>query len=100
MSDDDLDTLDVAGAADFLKMSKDAVMRKARNGAIPGAKMGKHWVFVKADLIETIRRGYLPQYTNRKKQEFTLFDSRLEEEKLESRLGLPTRPKQDNTSKR
>ena len=100
MVDDDLDTLDVAGAADFLKMSKDTVMRKVRDGAIPGAKMGKHWVFVKADLIETIRRGYLPQYTNRKKQEFTLFDARLAEKEFGDLLERLSAKKRSKTSKR
>ena len=100
MSAADLDTLDVAGAADYLRMSKDAVMRKARSGEIPGAKLGKRWVFIKKDLKDAIRRSYLPQYANREKQEFTLFDARLEEEKLESRLERLSTKKQSKTSKR
>jgi len=60
MSDDDLETFDVAGAADFLKMSKDTVMRKARTGEVPGTKVGRHWVFIKYDLIKLIRSRYSP----------------------------------------
>ena len=99
MSDDDLDTLDVAGAADYLKMSEDTVRRKARTGEIPGAKLGKRWIFIKEDLKDAIRTSYLPQYVNRKKQEFTLFDARLEAKKLEERLGLQAKKKPKNTSK-
>ena len=54
MSDDDLDTLDVAGAADYLKMGEDTVRRKARTGEIPGAKIGRRWVFLKGDLAAAI----------------------------------------------
>ena len=56
MCDNNLDTLDVAGAAGFLKMSKDTAMRKVRSGEIPGAKLGKHWLFIDARLDESRQR--------------------------------------------
>ena len=91
------ETLDVAGAADFLKMSKDTVMRKARNGTIPGAKIGKHWVFVTKDLIETIRGEYPCQYTNQKDQATITHDSASAVKKLESRVAQLTGEKPRNT---
>ena len=100
MSDDDLDTLDVAEAAMYLKMSKDAVMRRARSGEIPGAKLGKRWVFLKKDLATAIREAYSSRYTNRKAQKITMFDSRLAAKKLEERLEQLTGPKRSSTNKR
>ena len=91
------DTLDVAGAADYLKMSKDTVMRKARNGAIPGAKIGKHWVFVKEDLIETIREKYSCQYINQKEQATITLDSASAAKRLEDRVAQLTGEKPRNT---
>ena len=93
------DTLDVTGAAKYLRMAKDTVVRKARLGKISGAKIGKNWIFLKEDLAEDIRRGYSCRYTDKKAQEITIFDSRLEEEKLESRLAQPTEKKPKNTSR-
>jgi hypothetical protein len=49
-------TLGVQGAAKFLRMSEDTLMRKARAGFIPGAKIGREWVFLQADLIDLIRK--------------------------------------------
>jgi len=49
-------TLGVQGAAEFLRMSEDTLMRKARAGFIPGAKIGREWVFLQADLIDLIRK--------------------------------------------
>ncbi len=90
------ETLDVAGAADYLKMSKDTVMRKARNGAIPGAKIGKHWVFIEEDLVETIRRGYSCQYTNQKEQATITLDSASAAKKLADRVAQLTGEKPKN----
>lgn len=49
-------TLGVKQAAESLRMSVDALMRKARAGIVPGAKPGREWVFVEEDL-----RAYLAQ---------------------------------------
>lgn len=35
-----LETLDLAAAAELLNVSEDALMRKARTGIVPGAKIG------------------------------------------------------------
>jgi len=92
-------TLDVDGAADFLKISKDTVMRKARNGAIPGAKIGKYWVFIEEDLIETIRREYSCQFLSQKEQATITLDSASAAKKLEDRVVQLTGEKPKNMSK-
>ena len=49
-------TIGVAEAARLLRLSPDALMRRARAGKVPGAKIGRQWVFVRADLVELIRQ--------------------------------------------
>jgi len=52
------DTLNVSEAAAFLHMSGDSLRRKAKRGDVPGAcKIGRAWVFIKADLIRWMRAG-------------------------------------------
>lgn len=52
-------TLTLQEAAEFLKIHPVTLGQKARLGLIPGAKIGKSWVFVDIDLIEYIRAQYL-----------------------------------------
>lgn len=53
-----LDILDLPLAAAFLYMSVDCLRIKARMGEVPGAsKMGRAWVFVKADLLAWVRKS-------------------------------------------
>jgi excisionase family DNA binding protein len=51
-------TLDLNEAAAFLKMSPEALRRKAKAGEIPGRKVGKRWCFIKSDLVAYVRSGY------------------------------------------
>lgn len=51
-------TLDLKQAAQLLKMHPEEVRRRARMGQLPGAKPGKRWVFVEADLAEYLRSLY------------------------------------------
>src|SRR6185437_4010688 len=51
----ELPTIGVAEAAALLRMSEDALMRKARAGIVPGGKGGRRWLFVASDLIALIR---------------------------------------------
>ena len=48
-------TLTLQQAADYLKIHPVTLQEKARSGEIPGAKIGKRWVFLEIDLIEHIR---------------------------------------------
>lgn len=51
-------TLDLKQAARLLRMHPVTLMKKARSGEIPGAKVGKQWVFIQVDLLEYIRAQY------------------------------------------
>ena len=42
-------------AAAMLMISPDALARKVRRGVVPGAKIGRRWVFIEVDLVELIR---------------------------------------------
>lgn len=49
-------TIGLKEAAALLQMSEDALMRKTRAGVVPGAKIGRRWVYIRADLLELIRQ--------------------------------------------
>ena len=51
----DLLTLDLEEAARFLRMHPVTLRNKARSGAVPGSKPGKHWVFLRIDLEAYLR---------------------------------------------
>ena len=51
-------TLSLIEAAEFLKMHREEVRRRAKSGQLPGAKLGKRWVFILDDLVEYIRSQY------------------------------------------
>jgi hypothetical protein len=53
-----MNTLDLTAAANLLHIHPVTLREKARRGEIPGAKIGKSWVFVELDLIEYIRAQY------------------------------------------
>lgn len=53
-----MSTFTLQQAADFLKIHPMTLQEKARSGEIPGAKIGKRWVFLEFDLIEHIRSQY------------------------------------------
>ena len=55
------ETLDIKQAALYLKMHSQTLREKAKSGNIPGAKIGKHWVFIKEDLVSYIRSQYADQ---------------------------------------
>jgi excisionase family DNA binding protein len=49
------ETLGLEEAARLLRMSPSFLRKSAAAGKVPGAKIGRRWVFVKSDLIELIR---------------------------------------------
>ncbi|MHB8347985.1 MAG: helix-turn-helix domain-containing protein [Acidiferrobacterales bacterium] len=51
-------TFDLHEAGAFLKMSAEALRRKAKGGEVPGVKVGKRWCFLKADLVALLRSRY------------------------------------------
>lgn len=54
-------TLNLNQAAELLRIHPITLQRCAASGEIPGAKVGRAWVFVDADLIEYIRSKYTPK---------------------------------------
>ena len=53
-------TLNLDEAAQFLKLHPEEVRRRAKAGIIPGAKLGKRWVFIEEDLAAYMRSLYAP----------------------------------------
>jgi len=47
-----LKTLDLTEASALLQMSREVLRRKAKTGDIPGAKPGRHWIFLESALAE------------------------------------------------
>jgi excisionase family DNA binding protein len=48
-------TLDVDETADFLKVDRTTVLNLAGTGGLPGAKIGRAWVFLLDDLVDYLR---------------------------------------------
>lgn len=53
-----MNTLDLDEAAAFLKCSDDTIRELVASGELPGAKVGRKWVFVDVDLVEWLRTQY------------------------------------------
>uniref|UniRef100_Q47H87 Helix-turn-helix domain-containing protein n=1 Tax=Dechloromonas aromatica (strain RCB) TaxID=159087 RepID=Q47H87_DECAR len=53
-----MDSLTLQQAATFLKIHPVTLQEKARAGEIPGAKIGKCWVFLEIDLVDYVRSQY------------------------------------------
>ena len=51
------DVMTAQQAAEFLQTSRDTIIRKARAGELPAAKLGREWRFRRADLDAWLRRG-------------------------------------------
>jgi len=48
-------TLDIDECAEFLKVDRSTALRLAGGGELPGAKIGRAWVFLLDDLVEYLR---------------------------------------------
>ena len=62
------DTLDTRGAAELLHVSETTVLSLARSGKIPGTQMCGHWLFVRQDLLDTIRANAAEEQKFRREQ--------------------------------
>ena len=51
-------TLDLQEAAKFLHVHPEELRQRARVGKIPGAKVGRCWIFVEDDLVAHVRSLY------------------------------------------
>lgn len=52
---EDVEVLTADEAAQLLRVSTRTVLALARDGSLPGEKVGRAWRFVRADLIEYVR---------------------------------------------
>lgn len=85
-------TLDLDDAADFLKIERTYALKLAGAGVLPGAKIGKAWVFLESDLVQYLHGVVLDQ------QRARMLDQQLEDVRPRKRPGpngarpLPTMP--------
>lgn len=49
-------TFDLIECAEFLKVDRTTVLKLAGSGEIPGAKIGRAWVFLEDDVVAFLRR--------------------------------------------
>lgn len=61
-------TLDIMEAAEFLKIERNHALTLAGNGTLPGAKIGRAWVFIEDDLAEYLRAETRRQQRDRQVQ--------------------------------
>jgi hypothetical protein len=64
-----MDTLDTEQAAAFLRIHPVTLKAKARGGEIPGAKIGRRWVFLQIDLVAYLRAQYAARMSQGDTQE-------------------------------
>ena len=62
-------TLDIAECAEFLKINSTTASELAASGELPGAKIGRAWVFLLDDLVEYLRAEVRRQQAKRKGEE-------------------------------
>jgi len=61
-------TFDLGQTADFLKVSSCTAQEMAASGELPGAKIGRAWVFLEEDLIDWLRGQIKIQQLTRQEQ--------------------------------
>ncbi|CAG4906364.1 helix-turn-helix domain-containing protein [Paraburkholderia saeva] len=49
-------TFDLIECADFLKVDRNTAMKLAGTGELPGAKIGRAWVFLEDDVVAFLRK--------------------------------------------
>jgi len=52
---EDAEVLTTEEAADFLRVSTKTILTLARQGDLPGEKVGRAWRFLRAELLEYVR---------------------------------------------
>ena len=61
-------TYDIHEAADFFKIDRSSALDLAGSGDLPGAKVGRAWVFLESDLVEYLRDRVRRQTTERREE--------------------------------
>ena len=59
-------TYDINEAADFLKIDRSTALELAGTGTLPGAKVGRAWVFMEDELVAYLRDATRKQTQNRR----------------------------------
>jgi hypothetical protein len=54
-------TFDLIECAEFLKVDRNTAMKLAGTGELPGAKIGRAWVFLEDDVVGFLRKKTLEQ---------------------------------------
>ena len=54
-------TFDITECADFLKVDRSTILKLAAEGEIPGAKIGRAWVFLEDDIVAFLRKQVVKQ---------------------------------------
>ena len=96
-------TLNLAEAAEFLHAGEETVREKAVAGEIPGAKIGRAWVFIDIDLAEYLRAQYggkkeeTCHFTSAQARRSGGLSSGSTESEYRKALELPTGQKQKNS---
>lgn len=80
-------TYDINEAADFLKVDRTTALSLAGTGELPGAKIGRAWVFLESDLVEYLRDKVRRQTNTRRD------DAAMRQNALKDVVGETTRPK-------
>ncbi len=86
-------TLDLEECADFLKIGASTACEMAANGQIPGAKIGRAWVFMEDELIAYLRAKTRDQTNQR-------LDLAQQIERAALIASLPIRPRQRGRKRR
>ncbi|MCU7837627.1 MAG: helix-turn-helix domain-containing protein [gamma proteobacterium symbiont of Taylorina sp.] len=55
---DEITTLTLIQASEFLQCNPETVRRLAKSNKIPASKIGRKWVFIKQDLAQFLRKQY------------------------------------------
>lgn len=63
-----MESITLEEAAAILKIHPDTLARKARKGELPGAKIGRAWVFIKEELTEILKAQIMAQTQARSAQ--------------------------------
>ena len=86
-----MNTFDLIECAMFLKVHPNTVLQLAASGELPGAKVGRAWVFIEDDVADYLRCRVQEQTVSRKRGALveTVDDRWLHAQQAAYRLVLP-----------
>jgi helix-turn-helix protein len=86
-------TLDLDEAAAWLKIHPNRLQERAKAGEIPGAKIGRRWVFIEEDLALYVRSRYREDPCSTEGETRGISSSSTAEAQLDALLGQTTNSK-------